>query len=493
MAQENEQLTKGSGGVNAGRLFLVSCLALVSTSVAFSVVTSNMDQFKEFFVLSNAQAGTIGGVTMWGFTISIMVLGPLVDITGIKMQIGLAFVCHLVGTLLMVFANGFNMLFAGGFLVALGNGTVEAACNPLVATLFPNNKTTKLNKFHVWFPGGIVIGGLIAYGLDNFVMTGENDTLFGLKPWQVKLAVVLIPTVIYGILFLNQKFPKTERVQSGISFADMFKATLNPLFLLMFVCMALTASLELGPGRWMDTAMKGVMGFAGTRAGILVLVYGTGLMAVLRHCAGPVVHRLSPPGILLISSILGGVGLFLLSAAQQAGIVFIAATVFYAGVCYFWPTMLGFVSERMPRTGSLGLALMGGMGMAFVGLVTTPLMGRIGDTYLHQKLVGQKAQVVQVLAQSPNEKARAVVAAATQGDALPMGDTAEALRMVIKDSDNEARKAAARAVLEPADNYGMLWGFRWTATGAIPLILVFGGLFLHFRKKGGYQARSLSS
>jgi hypothetical protein len=482
---------KGNDPVNKQRLFLGSCFSLISTSVAFGVITSNMDQFKEHFVLSNEQAGWIGGVTLWGFTISIFLLGPLVDVMGIKWQMRIAFLCHLLGTLLMTFASGFGMLFAGGLAIALGNGTVEAACNPLVATLYPDNKTTKLNQFHVWFPGGIVIGGLIAFLLDNFAYSSTTTQILGLYAWQLKLLLVLLPTIIYGFLFIGQEFPKTERVQSGVSFGGMFAAALHPLFIIMFLCMCLTASLELGPGRWMGTAMGGVMSWAGDNAGILVLVWGTGLMAVLRFFAGPVVHRLAPTGILLMSAILGGIGLFLLSSVEHIVVVIIAATVFYVGVCYFWPTMLGFVSERLPKTGALGLALMGGVGMLFVGLVTTPLMGIIGDTYMHRSLVDNQTEVVEVLARSTQEEAAAVIQALGSDGTLPEGETAQALRSVVKAAESEELVADAEALIEPADNYGMRWGFRWTSVGAIPLVIVFGALFLYFRGKGGYRATQI--
>ena len=477
--------------MNKGRLFAGSCFSLISTSVAFGVITSNMDQFKEHFVLNNEQGGLIGGVTLWGFTISIFLLGPLVDAMGIKWQMRIAFLCHAIGTLLMAFANGFQMLFVGGLMIALGNGAVEAACNPLVATLYPDDKTTKLNRFHVWFPGGIVIGGLIAYLLDNYLYTSDNPEFLGLLAWQFKLLIVLIPTVIYGFLFLGQEFPKTERVESGVTFGGMFAAVLNPLFIVMFVCMGLTASLELGPGRWMGTAMGGAMSWAGDNAGILVLVWGTGLMAVMRFFAGPVVHRLAPTGILVMSAILGGLGLLLLSLAEAVGVIVLAATLFYVGVCYFWPTMLGFVSERLPKTGSLGLALMGGMGMAFVGLVTTPLMGSIGDRYMHQSLEENRAEVVRVLEQSQEEPAVKLMAGLTADENLPLGDTANALRSVVKAHESDDLVDQATALIEPADNFGMRWGFRWTSSLALPLILVFGILYLSIRRRGGYRAKQI--
>ncbi|MFG0282929.1 MAG: MFS transporter [Phycisphaerales bacterium JB039] len=485
--------------IHPQRLFAGSCFALVSTSVAFGVITSNMDQFKEHFTLSNTQAGWIGGVTLWGFTLSIFALGPLVDAMGIKLQMRIAMLCHALGVLLMVAAGempqpdsamAFGALFAGGLFIALGNGTVEAACNPLVATLYPDNKTTKLNQFHVWFPGGIVIGGLIAFLLDNTLFKGGGQVA-GLSAWQVKLLVVLIPTVIYGILFLGQSFPRTERVESGVTFGQMFQAALKPLFILMLLCMCLTASLELGPGRWMGTAMNEVMAWAGDNAGILVLVYGTGLMAVLRFFAGPVVHRLAPTGVLLMSAVLAGLGLYLLSLVDAAALVFLAATVFFVGVCYFWPTMLGFVAERLPRTGALGLALMGGTGMACVGLVTAPLMGAIGDEYVHRELVDRQAQVAQVLQASALPEAEVVQQELATSGALPKGATADAIRSVIKAKESEALVADARAIIEPADAHGMRWGFRWTAVGAIPLVIIFGALFAYYRGRGGYKAERL--
>jgi len=209
-------------GVNPGRLFTGSCLALISTSVCFAVIGDIMNTLKTEFVLTNEQAGLIGGAALWGFTISIFALGPLVDALSMRLLIWFAFICHSVGALVLISAGGFWTLFWGALILALGNGTVEAACNPLVATIYPDRKTEKLNQFHVWFPGGIVIGGLICFFL------GRMDIV----SWQIRVAVILVPTIIYGFLFIGQKFPATERVQSGVSFGGMFQATFyRPLFL----------------------------------------------------------------------------------------------------------------------------------------------------------------------------------------------------------------------------------------------------------------------
>ena len=227
--------------MNQQRLFVGSCFALIATSVCFAVVGAITGALKEQFVLSNGQVGWIIGAALWGFTVSIFVLGPLCDVLGMRNLLRFALLCHAAGTLLMIFATGYGMLFFGALVLALGNGTVEAACNPLVATVYPDQKTKKLNQFHVWFPGGIVIGSVASFGLDKLAGALEVSTLLGLNLWQLKLVLILIPTVIYGLLFIGQKFPATERVQSGVSFAGMVQGTLlRPLFLILLACMAPT-------------------------------------------------------------------------------------------------------------------------------------------------------------------------------------------------------------------------------------------------------------
>jgi fucose permease len=246
-------------------------------------------------------------------------------------------------------------------LFGIANGSVEAACNPLIATLFPDDKTTKLNHFHVWFPGGIVIGGLVAYFLG---LAG-----FG---WNIQFAAMLVPLFAYSVLFFGQAFPRTERVQQGVSTRSMFLACLNPVFLLIVVCMLMTAATELGPGQWIPNILTN----AGV-SGILVLVWITGLMAVGRQCASTFVHNLSPLGMLLASAVLSGLGLYAMSHSSGA-MLFVAATIFALGVCFFWPTMLGYANERFPATGALGLAILGGAGMLSVSIVL-PIIGRFFD------------------------------------------------------------------------------------------------------------------
>ena len=489
--------------MNPARLFTGSCFALIATSVGFGVVGAVTGALKEQFVLSNEQVGYILGAATWGFTVSIFVLGPLCDVLGMRNLLRFALLCHAGGTLLMIFAANFWMLFFGALVLALGNGTVEAACNPLIATIYPDQRTKKLNQFHVWFPGGIVLGSVASFALDKA----------GVTNWQVKLALILIPTVIYGLLFIGQKFPATERVQSGISFGGMVAGALGrPLFWILLVCMAITASLELGPNRWVTAVLE-----AGGIAGILVLAYISGLMAILRFFAGPVVHKFSPTGVLVGSAILAGLGLYWLSFVESTAMAFAAATVFAVGVCYFWPTMLGVTSERVPKSGALGLALMGGMGMLIVGVVTAPQMGKLADGFLHERLLENQPQAVAVMEEVVNtypalaeseppvikeEIAAAVgdvetVLAQARSGELPV-KTANALREVVKNRPGakEAEELAGRIqteVLGPADNYGGRMSFRYVAPFSIVIIIVFGVLYLRDRAAGGYKAETLTT
>jgi len=331
--------------------------------MSFAIRGDTMAAVGVRFSLTDAQLGWIGGTAFWGFTLAMIVGGPLCDFFGMKRIMFVAFFCHLLGLLVTICSNGFAMLYVGTLLIGIGNGSVEAVCNPLIATMYPEEKTKRLNHFHVWFPGGIVIGGLVAFALTQ-VNVG----------WRYKVCTMLLPLVVYGWMFFGQAMPKTERVQAGISAKHMFSACLRPLFLLMLACMLLTASTELGPEQWIPDILTG----SAKVPGILVLVWINGLMAIGRQSAGPVVHRLAPTGMLLFSAVFATIGLWWLSFAQGGVMTFAAATVFAIGVCYFWPTMIGFTSERNPRTGALGLALMGGMGNLAVSFVL-PYMGDIKD------------------------------------------------------------------------------------------------------------------
>ncbi|HOY05165.1 MAG TPA: MFS transporter [Saprospiraceae bacterium] len=332
--------------INPSRLFTASRMALTVTSMTFAIRAGMLGPLGLEFNLTDSELGWIAGMAFFGFPVATTLGGFFVDSLGMRRLMWVAFGAHLLGLVMTIFAGGFWTLFISTFLVGFANGMVEAVCNPLVASMYPNNKTVMLNKFHVWFPGGIVIGALIAAGM-KYLGIG----------WEVQVAIIIIPTLIYGWLFWGQAFPQTERVDSGVSTAAMFKAVVTPLFLFMIFCMFLTANTELSTTQWIDK----LLGNAGANP-LLILALVNGLMAVGRYFGEPLIHKLSPKGVLLASSVISVLGLYLLRTTE-GDMLYAAAAIFAVGVCYFWPTMLGFVSETIPESGALGLSLMGGAGM----------------------------------------------------------------------------------------------------------------------------------
>lgn len=347
--------------IQTTKLFWSSCLALLVTSLSFGIRAGMMNQLGIDFQLNATQLGTITATAFWGFPLAIVIGGFIVDVIGMKRLLVLAFLFHLSGIILTIYAQGYWTLFFSTLLIGIANGLVEAACNPLVATLYPDNKTTRLNHFHLWFPGGIVIGTLL---VTFFTQIGLG--------WKIQVAMMLIPTLIYGYLFSKLDFPVTERVSSGYSSKDMYKAVVSPLFIFMFICMFGTAITELFTGQWIGLLLKNV-----TSNAILLLTLTTGIMVIGRGFAEPVVKKLAPQGVLLLSAIFAATGLYLLSTLT-GNAIFFAAVIFGIGVCYFWPTMIGFVAENIPQSGALGLNLMGGAGMFAVSIYTI-FMGSFYD------------------------------------------------------------------------------------------------------------------
>jgi fucose permease len=340
-----------TGVIHRNQLFWASCLALLVTSLSFGIRAGILNRLGVEFHLNASQLGTIAATAFWGFPLAVVIGGMVVDAIGMKRLLELAFLFHLAGILLTIFANGFWSLFLSTLLIGIANGTVEAACNPLVAALYPNDKTTKLNHFHLWFPGGIVIGTLIVFLFDKMGLS-----------WQIQVATMIIPTLIYGYLFFKLHFPPTERVSAGVSTGEMYRSLLNPLFIFMIICMFGTAITELFTNQWVEVLLKNV-----TENAILLLMLTSGVMVVGRGFAGEIVHRLSPQGVLLASAILSALGLYMLGHATGS-MIFVGALVFGMGVCYFWPCMLGFVNENIPKTGAVGMNLIGGAGMFAVSI-----------------------------------------------------------------------------------------------------------------------------
>lgn len=382
--------------MNRGILFAASCVALIATAMSFAIRNDIMAQLEADYVIPHVTGqsaeewaaadsaaedsherkliktylGLIGTVAFFSFGLAIFFGGPLVDLLGMGLLLRVAALCHIGGALLTIMAPNYWVVVLATLVVGAGNGLVEAVCNPLIATVYPEEKTHKLTIFHAWFPGGIVIGGLLAYGFSKI----------GLG-WQLKMALILVPAIIYAVMILKQEFPATERVAAGVSFKGMFSALLSPLFLLLFIMMWLTASSELGPGTWIPNIYKDVMG---REEGILALVWGSALMYVLRQFFSKPVHRFSPALVIGCSAPLAAIGLFMFRFANTPLLFFTAATLLYIGVCFWWPTMLGITSERCPKTGALGLAIIGGTG-SISTFFAGPVMGWLNDMYGPQR------------------------------------------------------------------------------------------------------------
>ncbi|MDO3644127.1 sugar MFS transporter [Mucilaginibacter sp. L3T2-6] len=359
--------------INRTQLFRASCLSLLVTSLSFGIRAGLLDKFGTEFHLDKAALASITATAFYGFPIAVVIGGMIVDIIGMKRLLSIAFLFHLVGILLTIFAQGFWTLYISTFLIGLANGTVEAACNPLVTSLYTDNKTIKLNHFHLWFPGGIVIGTLVVSLFDHLL----GGHVAGKLIWQIEVGVMLIPTLIYGYLFSKLDFPVTERVSSGITTGGMYKALVNPLFLFMFILMFGTAITELFTGQWIDVLLKNV-----TKNAILLLALENGVVAMGRGFAKPILKMVSPQVLLLCSAILAALGIYLLSTVS-GDMLIVAAIIFGMGVCFFWPTMLGFVNTNLPNTGAVGLNLMGGAGMFAVSIYTI-FMGRHYDEIVAQ-------------------------------------------------------------------------------------------------------------
>ena len=372
------------------QLFNASCVALIVTALAFATRGSFVEAWATEFNLTHTQVGWIVGTAFWGFTLAMVFGGPLVDVIGLGRIIAIAFFCHMIGIILTIIATGFWTLFISTLFIGIANGSVEAACNPLITSMYTDEKTRRLNRFHAWFPTGIVIGGLLVYLFNNI----------GLSDWRWAMGVMLLPTLIYGYLFLNKKFPETERVTSGFSYKDMLKACYSPLFLFMAFCMILTASTELGTNQWIAALLANV-----SDNPILLLVWISGIMALARQFGGTFVHNTRSTVILLFSAILAFIGLIMMGYTHGAVMVFASAGIFALGIAFFWPTMLGFVSENIPESGALGLAIMGGIGF-LGGAIAQPVLGAIFDAQTAASIpAGQVLEVLKNAAAGTQEAA----------------------------------------------------------------------------------------
>jgi len=336
---------------NRRSLFIASCASLLVTSLSFGIRAGILNDLGVEFELNGSELSRIAATAFWGFPVSMVIGGALVDKVGMKNLMRLAYIGHFAGILLTIFAGGFWSLWISTLFIGLANGMVEAVCNPLVASIYPEEKTTKLNQFHLWFPGGIVIGSLVAFSFGKLGMS-----------WQMMMAVMLLPTIWYALQMERMEFPVTERVANKVSDSDMYKALLNPLYIIITVAMLGTATSELFINQYVDVLLKSVSDNA-----ILILLITSGVMTLGRGFAAPVVERFSTTGMLLFSAVFTTIGLYMMGT-MDGSMLFVSAFVFGIGVTYFWPTMIGFVATYLPSTGAVGMAVIGAAGMFAVSI-----------------------------------------------------------------------------------------------------------------------------
>jgi MFS family permease len=397
------------------KLFWGCFIALIATAFGFIARVLTSSEWGAEFGLSETQVGEILGVGLWPFAISIVLFSFIIDKIGYKTAMWFGFLCHSLSTILILLANDYWMMYLGTLVLALGSGTVEAYINPVVATAFSKEKTRWLNILHAGWPGGLALGGVVIIML----FTGLY--------WKAKIALILIPTVVYALILWKKTFPVQERVAAGVSYKDMLKevgalgaaiiaymifaeigriAALGniftyimtllsalaffaytkslgrPLYIFLLLIMMLLATTELGIDSWITPLMEGEMG---DNAG-WVLIYTSVIMVVLRFNSGPLVRKLTPLGILAISAFLAACGLFFLSKASGFAIL-AAATVYGLGKAFFWPTTLGVVSEQFPRGGAMTLNAIAGVGMLAVGTFGNPILGYVQDKAIQDRLV----------------------------------------------------------------------------------------------------------
>ena len=529
MAEPNVEQSSGSG---QKMVFWGCFIALVTTSFAFiSRITLCTVRFGTEFNLDQVKIGELIGAGIWPFAISIILFSLVIDRIGYKVAMLFSFVCFAAYLALACLAYskvqgvegeallagqkaGYDLLYLASIILALGNGTVEAFINPVVATMFNKEKTKWLNILHAGWPGGLVFCGLATIYLEDTLKTGD---------WRVVVGLVGIPAVIYLLMLLGARFPKSEQESAGVSYREMLgefgafgalvgfglifmqlgevfgwkegsskyiapvltavlaigfgaytKSLGRPILAFLIIIMMPLATTEIGTDSWISGLMEKPMEAAG-RNPVWVLVYTSAIMMVLRFFAGPIVHSLSPIGLLITSSVLAIAGLFALSKCSNAELpmIFAAATLYGFGKTFFWPTMLGVTAEQCPKGGALTLNAISGIGMIAVGVLGTPFIGYV-----------QAQTASTVLNEKSAEVAKAVIS-----DKEFMGIPYQAID---PDKEKTVTDPEGLAALSDAKKSGSFEALGKMVMFPAFMLACYIALFLYFKSKGGYKAQSLS-
>lgn len=579
---------------NAQRLLWAGFMAILAAGVGFSIRAGILGDWGNQFGFTKSELGAITGGGLTGFGIVILIGSFLADKLGYGRLMVAAFICHLVSAVLTLAATpvynalaesgpdggetakaaAYFCLYWGMFLFAIGNGIAEAVVNPLVAALFPANKTHYLNILHAGWPGGLILGGLAAYFLP--ILWTQFPTLVEWReriPWELQISLFLIPTVLYGLMMIGQRFPRSEAGQMGVKYRDMlgelgvlgatvicallavffssdllpllfsltgmenapsdsvrwiialvmglvllgfFGSVVNfklgpPMLAFLLIVHAMVGYVELGTDSWISTITGNIM--ARPEYGLLLFVWTSFVMFSLRFFAGPIVHQISPLGLLLVSAVLGAVGLFMLGGAQSIMFCVVAATIYGIGKTYFWPTMLGVVSERFPKGGAITIGSIGGIGMLSAGLLGGPGIGYKQDYFAAKELQENAPEVAEEYIAKDDPRGFLFLPKIEGIDGDKLGDVKDKVAK-INEANAEVSKIEAEAekqgsTVDPADLpeipvlteaeekvlaadlTGGRMALKLTAIVPAMMGLCYLGLILYFRSRGGYKPVNL--
>jgi MFS family permease len=379
---------QAKGAYNLKAIYWICVLALFIAALSNSIRAGAAGAIKTALLdpidaqHSGEMIGAVLGSSFLGFALSLLVISPLLDRFGAKRVLLFASACFIVGPGLVLLAAGagssvLTLLNIAMVIWGFGWGATEASINPVIATLYADNKTGKLNALHAWWPAGIIVGGLLS------VLFFKSLNL----SWEILVGLTIIPAIILAVWTMRHEFPQTESAVQGVSFGEMMAEPFKrPSFWVFFAIMFLTASAELAPGAWVDVTLSQTVGMSG----ILVLVYVSAIMFVMRHFAGALAHRFSDMGLLLICTVPAAIGLYLLSIANSPLTALVAATLWAFGVCFMWPTMLAAASRRFPKSGPWGIGLIGFAGAMAIYFVL-PQLGKVYDEAKLAKAGGKEA------------------------------------------------------------------------------------------------------
>jgi len=490
-------------------------MAILAAGVGFAIRGGIFDNWGKEFGFTATQLGAIGGAGFTGFCFGIIIGGVIVDKIGYGKLVVAAFACHVLSAFVTFGAtspdNAYKMLTIGMFIFAFANGTLEAVANPLVATLFPHNRTHYLNILHASWPAGMILGAVAGWILDDKM--GVD--------WKIQLSLYLVPTVAYGFMFFGQSFPKSEASEKGASLGEMFKSVgilgalvvcyLLSLFFagnlglpaaaayglagvllvavgvitkfsigsvllfVLFITHALVGAVELGTDGWIQNITGNLFT---SEQGKYLFIWTSAIMFGLRFCAHWIEKnlKLSPVGLLLVCSILGVVGLQLASTMQTFTMALIALGIYAVGKTFFWPTMLAVVGDRFPRSGAVAMSIMGGIGMLSAGLIGGPGLGYSKDRFAAETL------------QQTNPAVYETVKTAEPSKFLFLSEVNAIDGKKLAEAKEAKERTPEQAAIVMADQIGDRKTLK--ADSAIPAAMaaIYLLIMLYFKSIGGYKA-----